>query len=123
MRPRVGRPFSRDERRALVRGVADRAHGTTDSLVTVGGGRVKFAAEWSDPAYGLDVVQIHLYPNIRHPRRDREYLMMARDGGYLGAWPWSFKGVDDFGAMRSQNMRSGPRRIVRQRSTRVRRRP
>ena len=24
--------------------------------------------------------------------------MLARDGGYLGAWPWSFKGVDAFGA-------------------------
>ena len=27
-----------------------------------------------------------------------DYLNLARDGGYLGAWPWSFKGVDDFGA-------------------------
>jgi hypothetical protein len=27
-----------------------------------------------------------------------DYLNLARDGGYLGAWPWSFKGVDAFGA-------------------------
>ena len=27
-----------------------------------------------------------------------EYLNLARDGGYLGAWPWSFKGVDAFGS-------------------------
>ena len=26
-----------------------------------------------------------------------DYLALARDGGYLGAWPWSFKGVDAFG--------------------------
>ena len=26
-----------------------------------------------------------------------DYLQRARDGGYLGAWPWSFKGVDAFG--------------------------
>lgn len=26
-----------------------------------------------------------------------DYLQLARDGGYLGAWPWSFKGVDAFG--------------------------
>jgi hypothetical protein len=26
-----------------------------------------------------------------------DYLRTARDGGYLGAWPWSFKGVDAFG--------------------------
>ncbi len=27
-----------------------------------------------------------------------DYLALARDGGYLGAWPWSFKGVDAYGA-------------------------
>ena len=27
-----------------------------------------------------------------------DYLNLARTGGYLGAWPWSFKGVDRFGA-------------------------
>jgi hypothetical protein len=27
-----------------------------------------------------------------------DYLTLARDGDYLGAWPWSFKGVDAFGA-------------------------
>jgi hypothetical protein len=26
-----------------------------------------------------------------------DYLRLAREGGYLGAWPWSFKGVDEFG--------------------------
>jgi hypothetical protein len=29
-----------------------------------------------------------------------DYLRVAREGGYLGAWPWSFKGVDAFGAVR-----------------------
>lgn len=28
-----------------------------------------------------------------------DYLALARDGGYLGAWPWSFKGVDAFGSL------------------------
>lgn len=27
------------------------------------------------------------------------YRQLVRDGGYLGAWPWSFKGVDGFGAV------------------------
>jgi hypothetical protein len=27
-----------------------------------------------------------------------DYLNLAREGGYLGAWPWSFKAVDAFGA-------------------------
>jgi hypothetical protein len=28
-----------------------------------------------------------------------DYFTLARDGGYLGAWPWSFKGTDAFGAV------------------------
>lgn len=27
-----------------------------------------------------------------------DYLNLAREGGYLGAWPWSYKGVDAFGS-------------------------
>jgi hypothetical protein len=27
-----------------------------------------------------------------------DYLNLAREGGYLGVWPWSFKGVDAFGS-------------------------
>lgn len=26
-----------------------------------------------------------------------DYLTLAREGGYMGVWPWSFKGVDAFG--------------------------
>jgi hypothetical protein len=33
------------------------------------------------------------------------YLDLALDGGYLGAWPWSFKGVDAFGAVEGATMR------------------
>lgn len=28
-----------------------------------------------------------------------DYLSLASEGGYLGAWPWSFKGTDAFGAV------------------------
>ena len=28
-----------------------------------------------------------------------DYLKLAEAGGYLGAWPWSFKGTDAFGAV------------------------
>ena len=31
-----------------------------------------------------------------------DYLQLAGEGGYLGAWPWSFKGVDAFGAVSSR---------------------
>lgn len=136
------RSFTRDELKRLVRTIADRVHDRLNesTLVSVGGGRVKFAAEWDDPAYGLDVIQIHSYPDEDHPRRDEtvigrdaasfgvskpiligehpangirthpsdhhppdfslsDYAQLARDGGYAGAWPWSFKGVDGFGAV------------------------
>jgi hypothetical protein len=33
-----------------------------------------------------------------------DYLTLARDGGYLGAWPWSFKGTDAFGAVDLRTM-------------------
>ena len=125
--------------RAFVGAAADRIHATSRALVTLGGGRVRNAKEWDDPAYGLDFAQVHSYPDVRYPDRDEslfgrtaasfgltkplligecpsdprrhpeghlspaytleDYLALARDGGYLGAWPWSFKGVDAFGSV------------------------
>jgi hypothetical protein len=129
--------WPRDQLRAFAGGVADRVHACSPALVTLGGGRVKSAREWDDPAYGLDFIQVHSYPDVRYPDRDEavfgrtaadfqltkplligefpsdprqhpeghlspaytleDYLALAREGGYLGAWPWSFKGVDAFG--------------------------
>ena len=125
--------------RAFVGAAADRIHAASRALVTLGGGRVRNAKEWDDPAYGLDFAQVHSYPDVRYPDRDdslfgrtaasfgltkplligecpsdprrhpeghlspaytlEDYLALARDGGYLGAWPWSFKGVDAFGSV------------------------
>lgn len=127
-----------DSLRDFVGAASKRIHERSSALVTLGGGQVRFAREWADPAYGLDIIQIHSYPDVRYPHRDEsvfgrsakdfdlpkplligecpshprahpdghlspaytlnDYLQLARDGGYLGAWPWSFKGVDAFGA-------------------------
>jgi hypothetical protein len=116
-----------------------RIHERSSALVTLGGGLVRHAKKWDDPAYGLDFVQVHSYPDVRYPDRDdsvfertasdlgvtkplligecpwhprvhpdghlspartlEDYLNLARDGGYMGVWPWSFKGVDAFGAV------------------------
>lgn len=141
------RAFSRAELRAFVGDVSDLVHRHTSALVTVGGARVRYVGEWDDPAYGLDFLQVHSYPDVSHPRRDlsligrpcatfglskplligehpangdrchpdghhppafslSDYLDLARDGGYLGAWPWSFNGVDDFKAVDAAAMRS-----------------
>jgi hypothetical protein len=123
--------------RAFAGDCAARIHARSNALVTLGGGRVRSAAEWDRPEYGLDFVQVHSYPDVRYQDRDDtvfgrtaasfglskplligecpanprrhppdhlspaytldDYLALARDGGYLGAWPWSFKGVDAFG--------------------------
>jgi hypothetical protein len=127
-----------DRLRAFAGDAASRIHARSSALVTLGGGQVRFAREWDDPAYGLDIVQIHSYPDVRdaerddwlfgkraadlgvtkplligecpsHPRQQpdghlspaytvEDYLDHARAGGYLGVWPWSFKGVDAFGS-------------------------
>ena len=124
--------------RAFVGAAADRIHSKSRAQVTLGGGRVRNAREWDDPAYGLDFAQVHSYPDVRYPHRDDtlfgrtaasfgltkplligecpsdprrhpeghlspaytldDYLTLAREGGYMGAWPWSFKGVDAFGS-------------------------
>jgi hypothetical protein len=132
-------PLTLEELRAFVGGTSARIHARSPALVTLGGGRVRFAAEWDHPAYGLDFIQVHSYPDVRHPNRDatvlgrtaasfglskplligehpssplqhpddhsppvywlEDYQALARNGGYLGAWPWSFKGVDAFGSV------------------------
>jgi hypothetical protein len=136
---RAHEPIALDELRRFIGATAERIHARSPALVTVGGGRVKFAAEWDRPDLGLDFVQVHSYPDVRDPERDysvfgrsaasfglvkplligehpsnprahpaehlspahtlEDYLSLARDGGYLGAWPWSFKGTDAFGAV------------------------
>jgi len=132
-------PLTIDELRGFAGSVSARIHARSSALVTLGGGRVRFAAEWDHPAYGLDFIQVHSYPDVRYQDRDvslfgrtaasfglskplligehpasprqhppdhlppaywlEDYQALAREGGYLGAWPWSFKGVDAFGGV------------------------
>jgi len=133
-------PLTIDELRGFAGAASARIHARSSALVTLGGGRVRFAAEWDHPAYGLDFIQVHSYPDVRYQDRDvslfgrtaasfglskplligehpasprqhppghlppaywlEDYQALAREGGYLGAWPWSFKGVDAFGGVR-----------------------
>ncbi len=119
--------------------MARRIRARSQALITIGGGRAAAAREWDHPAYDLDFIQVHSYPDVRYPHRDEvlfgktaaqfnlskplligecpshprvhppehlspaytlaDYLRLARDGGYLGVWPWSFKGTDAFGAV------------------------
>lgn len=139
LEPPLGRDtLSIDQLRAFVGDVSARIHARSPALVTLGGERVRFASEWDHPAYALDFIQVHSYPDVRYQDRDtsvfgcsaasfglskplligkhaasprqhppdhlppaywpEDYQGLVREGGYLGAWPWSFKGVDAFGA-------------------------
>jgi hypothetical protein len=119
--------------------MATRIRAKSNASITIGGGRVAAVHEWDHPCYDLDFIQVHSYPDVRHPFRDdtvfgktaaafalskplligecpshprvhpvnhlspaytlADYLALARQGGYLGVWPWSFKGTDAFGAV------------------------
>ncbi|HJU41912.1 MAG TPA: hypothetical protein VJ691_03825 [Vicinamibacterales bacterium] len=105
---------------------AERIRGRSNALITLGGGRVMAVREWDHPDYGLDFIQVHSYPHerrrfrqarvFRRPAADfgvskpiligefaagsiADCIVLARDGGYLGAWPWSYKGTDAVGAV------------------------
>lgn len=131
----------------LVARFSDAVHEHTRALATLGGGRARNLWAWDDDALGLDVLQVHQYPDMRHPDRDdalfgtpahalgvrravilgefpgnaleqhpdgmepppislRDYLEFALQGGYAGAWPWSFSGTDAYGRLPTVPLRA-----------------
>ena len=44
--------------------------------------------------------RVHHPPGVVPPDRGLDdYLAFALDGGYVGAWPWSFSGTDGYGRL------------------------
>ena len=101
-------------------------HAYTPALVTLGGARADNLWAWDADGLGLDVLQLHAYPDSLHPgdvdpfvtpartldvSRDvilgefrsaaplDESIEQALAGGYAGAWPWSFSGTDSYGRL------------------------
>jgi hypothetical protein len=101
-------------------------HAHTPALVTLGGARADNLWAWDADALGLDVLQLHAYPDSLHPgdvdpfvtpapslEVSREVILgefrstapidesleRALAGGYAGAWPWSFSGTDSYGRL------------------------
>lgn len=101
-------------------------HACTSAIVTLGGARADNLWAWDADALGLDVLELHAYPDLLHPgdvdpfatpvraldvSRDvilgefrsnaplDESLERALAGGYAGAWPWSFSGTDSYGRL------------------------
>jgi hypothetical protein len=135
----VARPLPFETLARLVRRFSDAVHEHTRALATLGGGRARNLWAWDDDGLGLDVLQVHQYPDVQHPEWDDsvfgkpwrslrvrrpviigefpgdparhpeghvpaavpldEYLSFAESAGYWGAWPWSFSGTDDYGAL------------------------
>ena len=126
--------------------MSERLRAGSKALLTIGGGRVAAINEWDNDVYDLDFIQVHAYPDVRHPGRNdgvigksvadfnvrrpvligefpsnprrhpdghlspaysvADHLAAAAAGGYLGAWPWSFKGTDAFGAVELTSLRA-----------------
>jgi hypothetical protein len=101
-------------------------HAYTPALVTIGGARADNLWAWDADALGLDLLELHAYPDSLHagdvdpfatpvaaldvsrrvllgefrstaPLDDS--LERALAGGYAGAWPWSFSGTDRYGRL------------------------
>ena len=143
----VARPLPFEALERLVSRFSDAVHEHTRALVTLGGGRARNLWAWDAAAFGLDVLQVHQYPDVRRPDRDDdlfgipaealgfrravilgefpgngpvqhppgasppaitlgEYLEFAVQGGYAGAWPWSFSGTDAYGRLPPEPLRA-----------------
>jgi len=101
-------------------------HAHSPALVTLGGARADNLWAWDADALGLDVLQLHAYPDRGYAgdidpfstpagaldvRRDvilgefrssaplDDCVERALANGYAGAWPWSFSGTDTYGRL------------------------
>ena len=54
----------------LVTRLSGQVHRHSRALTTIGCARARNLWAWEDPALGLDLLQVHTYPDTRHPRHD-----------------------------------------------------
>jgi hypothetical protein len=148
---RVSRPLPFHVLSDLVTRLNALVHQHTSARTTMSCARLHNLWAWDDPALELDFLQLHSYPDRRHPERDADvfgrpvstlgvrtrvvlgefpgngaqqhppgmsppdttlaqYLEFALEGGYSGAWPWSFSGTDDYGTLPEQPLHEFARR-------------
>ena len=142
----VKRPLRFEVLAQMVAALSGLVHATGPARTTLGCARLHNLWAWEDPELGLDMLQIHSYPDTRHPGRDLdpiansapslgfskpvllgefpgnvavqhpsdsspivqaidEVLEAAVNGGYAGAWPWSFSGTDAYGRLPGMPLR------------------
>jgi hypothetical protein len=54
----------------LVARFSDVVHARSSAMTTLGGARVRNLEAWMDARLGLDLLQVHSYPDVRAPDRD-----------------------------------------------------
>ena len=117
---------------AAIARLSEIVHTYSDAIVTLGGARADNLWAWDADSLGLDILQLHAYPDSPQPgdvdpfatpareldvqravilgefRSSRpldESLEKAIAGGYAGAWPWSFSGTDKYGRLPIDQLR------------------
>jgi hypothetical protein len=73
----VARPLPFTVVAELVRRLSDVVHEHSSALTTLGCARLHNLWAWDDDALGLDVLQLHSYPDTKHPERDADVFGMA----------------------------------------------
>lgn len=69
----VSRPLPFEVLADLVSRLSDLVHAEhTDVLTTLGCARVHNLWAWDEDAMGLDLLQVHSYPDVRHPEREAD---------------------------------------------------
>jgi hypothetical protein len=68
--PRVRRPVRFETFATLVSRFSGVVHSRSRALSTIGCAYLRNLWAWDDPSLGLDVLQLHSYPDLRRPQRD-----------------------------------------------------
>ena len=68
----VARPLPFEVAAELVSRLSDLVHQHSSALSTIAAARLHNLWAWDDDALGLDVLQVHSYPDTRHPERDAD---------------------------------------------------
>jgi hypothetical protein len=89
----VRRPLPFEVIAELVARLSDAVHHHSQALATLGCARLHNLWAWDDEALGLDVLQVHSYPDVKHPERETDVFGMpasalsSRRGVILGEFP------------------------------------
>ena len=73
----VGRPVKFEALAELVTGLSELVHAHSPAFTTISCARTHNLWAWDDPALGLDILQVHTYPDLKHPERDVDLFGMA----------------------------------------------